>query len=167
MDLAAWLNLISTVAIVGALIFTGLQVRTANRTRHEAAAITVIQTTQSESWTRAIDLLRKLPENANLATVLAAGPEVERAIFEFGVRLETIGYMVFQRIIPLHVIDDLIGGVTFVYWTRAKVWVESVRQDTENPKFLEWSEWLVDRITERRSRLSHGPAHLRFKDWRE
>ncbi|HJT82057.1 MAG TPA: hypothetical protein VJ719_12740 [Chthoniobacterales bacterium] len=159
--------MISTVAIVGALIFTGLQVRTANRTRHETAAITVIQTTQSDSWTRAIDLLRKLPDNANTASVLAAGPEVERAIFEFGVRLETIGYMVFQRIIPLHAIDDLVGGVTFVYWSRAKQWIENVRNETGNAKFLEWSEWLVDRIAERRSRLGLQPAHLRFKSWRE
>ena len=109
----------------------------------------------------------KLPENANPAAVLAAGPEVERAIFEFGVRLETIGYMVFQRIIPLHAIDDLVGGVTLVYWSRAKDWTRNVRKETENPKFLEWSEWLVDRLTERRSRLGHEPAHLRFKDWRE
>ena len=43
-DLASALNLVSTITLIGALIFTGLQVRTANRARREQAAVTAIQT---------------------------------------------------------------------------------------------------------------------------
>jgi hypothetical protein len=44
LDFANVLNLVSTVALIGALIFTGLQVRAANRARREQAAVTVIET---------------------------------------------------------------------------------------------------------------------------
>jgi hypothetical protein len=167
LDLAATLNLISTVAIVGALIFAAMQVRQGNRKRSDQAAITVIQTAQSGSWTRALDLLSKLPGNAQVSDIEQAGPEVQRSIFEFGVRLETIGYMTFQRLVSLETVDDLIGGVTLMFWSRAKSWCEHDRARTGNPKSFEWCEWLADRIAERRERLGHKPAHQRYARWHE
>jgi hypothetical protein len=167
LDLSATLNLVSTLAIVGALIFTGLQVRAANLARRDQAAVTLIQTAQSESWTRALDLIGKLPQNAQAADIDAAGAEAERAIFEFGVRLETIGYMVFRRIVTLETVDDLIGGTILVFWSRAKSWGERGRLQTGNPKFLEWCEWLSHRIAERRAQVGHKPAHERYAHWRE
>ena len=44
LDFANLLNLVSTVTLIGALVFTGLQVRAANRARREQAAVTVIET---------------------------------------------------------------------------------------------------------------------------
>ena len=95
------------------------------------------------------------------------GPEVELCLWDFGVRLETIGYMVFRRILKLDMVDDLIGGVTLVFWSRAKTWVERIRIQTDTPKYFEWCEWLVERITERRAKLGHEPAHVRHAAWRE
>jgi hypothetical protein len=112
LDLASMLNLISTIAIVAALIFTALQVRRGNVKRKGQAAITRIQTAQSTGWTRALDLIGKLPGNAQPSDIDRAGSEVERALFEFSVRLETIGYMVFRRNADLETVDDSVGGVT-------------------------------------------------------
>jgi hypothetical protein len=110
-DLAVWLNLVSTVAIVGALIFTAVQVRQGNMKRRDLAAVTLIQTTQNEGWTRPLEILSNLPPHATVSDVERAGVEVQRAMIDFGVRLETIGYMVFRRTIDLQTADDLIGGV--------------------------------------------------------
>src|SRR5207302_8481834 len=44
LDFADELNLVSTVTLIGALVFTGLQVRAADRARREQAAVTVIET---------------------------------------------------------------------------------------------------------------------------
>jgi hypothetical protein len=167
LDLSATLNLVSTLAIVGALIFTGLQVRAANLARRDQAAVTLIQTAQSESWTRALDLIGKLPENAQAADVERVGPELERAIWDMGVRLETIGYMVFRRNVTLETVDDLIGGVTLMFWSRTKNWCERDRMQTGNPKSFEWCEWLANRIAERRAQVGHKPAHERYAHWRE
>lgn len=165
-DQAFALNLISTVAIVGALIFTGLQVRAANRTRADQAAVTVIQTTQNASWIESLAMIATLPEEAEPAQV-EAGKAMEAAIFNFNIRLETVGYLVYCRIISLKSIDDLIGGVTMVYWSRAKKWMHRYRESTNNPKIGEWSEWLADQIVARRARGEFGPAHIRYRNWRE
>jgi len=167
LDLSSTLNLVSTVAIVGALIFTALQVRQANLKRSDQAAVTLVQTTQSERWTHAIDQIGKLPENAQPSDIERMGPEMERCLMDFGVRLETAGYMVFHRILKLDMVDDLIGGVTLVFWSRAKVWAENVRAQTGNPKYFEWCEWLAVRITERHVKLGHEPAYVGYAAWRE
>jgi hypothetical protein len=167
LDLAVWLNLISTVAIVAALIFTALQVRQASIKRRDQAAVTVIQTTQSEGWTRPLELVNNLPPDATVADVQRAGAEVQRAMIDFGVRLETIGYMVFQRTIDLRTADDLIGGVALTFWSRTKAWAERERERMGNPKLYEWCQWLAERIAERREKLGHKPAHILYTDWHE
>ena len=166
-DLASLLNVVSTIAIVGALIFAGLQVRTANRTRADQAAVTVIQTTQSSSWIESLELIATLPEGAAPELIDESGKAMSRAVFTFNIRLETIGYMVYCRIITLKAIDDLIGGVVLVYWSRAGKWLERYREITNNPKIGEWSEWLADQIVARRTRGKHGSAQVLYRDWRE
>ena len=44
LDFANLLNLVSTVTLIGTLVFTGPHVRAANRARREQAAVTVIET---------------------------------------------------------------------------------------------------------------------------
>jgi len=165
LDLSSIVNLISTVAIVGALIFTALQVRQANLKRSEQAAITLIQTAQSERWTHALTLIAKLPENAQLSDIERMDPEMERSLWDVGTRLETVDYMVFRRIVKLDMVDDLIGGVTLVFWSRAKAWAEHIRIQTDNPKSFEWCKWLAERITERRVMLGHEAASVRHAAW--
>ena len=167
LDLATVLNAISTLAIVLALVFTGLQVRLGNQSRVDQAAIAVIQSSQNDSWTHALELLTCLPADARPEDVDRAGTQIERAVFEFGVRLETTAYLVYLRLVSMEAIDDIMGGVTLMYWSRAKRWAERERVRTGNPKFLEWCEWLADRIAERRAARGHEPAHVRHRDWRE
>jgi hypothetical protein len=166
-DFAVLLNVISTIAIVGALIFTGLQVRTANRSRADEAAVTMIQTAQNNTWIESLALVATLPENADPELVDEAGKAMAAALFTFNIRLETIGYMVYCRIISLKAVDDLIGGGVIVFWSRAHKWMVRYREANNYPKIGEWSEWLVDQIIARRSRVEHGPAHLFYRNWRE
>lgn len=167
LDLVTLLNLISTAAIVGALIFTARQVRAATDARRDQAAVVVIQTTQDASWTAALNLVSTLPENADAALVREKGAEMERALFELSIRFEPIGFMVCYGIITLRAVDDLIGGVALVIWSRAKGWTAEYRAATNNPKFNEWVEWLADRISERRATLGLEPASSRYRAWRE
>jgi hypothetical protein len=167
LDLASILNLVSTAAIVGALVFTALQVRAANNARRDQGAVVIIQTTQNSSWTQALSLVSTLPENATAECVREKGEAMERALFELSIRLEPVGYMIFCQIITLKAVDDLIGGIAMVIWSRAKGWTEEYRRSTNNPKFNEWVEWLADRITERRRGLEPEPAPRQYRNWSE
>ena len=75
LDLTAILNLISTVAIVGALVFTGLQVRAANLTRRDQAALELVRTALSENSARGLELFARIPENSAASVVDAMSAE--------------------------------------------------------------------------------------------
>ena len=166
LDLQTWLSLISTVAIVLALVFAGVQVREANQARRDQAAVMLLQSVQGDTWTRATNALAQLPADATAEQVDAAGEWATAAIMDFGIRLETIGYMVFSRLVSPDKVDDLIGGVVLMFWSRSKGWIERERSRSGNPKLLEWCEWLADRIGERRTTLGHEPAHQKHRGWR-
>jgi hypothetical protein len=167
LDLSSLLNFVSTAAVVGALVFTALQVRAANSARRDQAAVALIQTTQNASWTEALNLLLSLPENATAEYIHQQGPAMERALFELSIRLEPVGYMVCCGIISLKTVDELIGGVATGIWNRSRGWTEEYRRSTNNEKFNEWVEWLADRIGERRASVHPQPAHRQYRDWRE
>jgi hypothetical protein len=78
-----------------------------------------------------------------------------------------VGYMVFRHIVKLDMIDDLIGGVTLVFSSRARAWAERIRIQTGNPKSFEWCEWLAERTTERHDRFGHEAASVRHAAWQE
>ena len=167
-DFATILNLVSTIAIVGALIFTALQVRQGNRSQRDQAAMAMMKAIMRDTLTRSLEILAGLPADAQAADIERSGPDAGRALLEFGVGLESIGYMAFRGMVSLETVDDLNGGLVLMYWSRAKVWAEHERTRTGNPRFFEWCEWLADRIGERRrTQLGHVPAHLRHAIWRQ
>jgi hypothetical protein len=63
-------------------------------------------------------------------------------------------------------VDDLLGGVILMYWSRAVDWVTRERVATGNPKLFEWCEWLAARIADRRATRGHEPAHIKHRHWR-
>ena len=163
LDFANVLNLVSTVSLIGALIFTGLQVRAANRARREQAAVTVIQTAAlSENSARILQLLGELPEDASATVIENLDAEAKRQILEFGLRIEVTGYMVFHGMVDLEVVNDLGGGAILGFWSRAKNWSEERRKRTGEEEFLEWCEWLAQAIARDRARRQYVPAYSRF-----
>jgi hypothetical protein len=166
LSLQDWLSLISTIAIVLALVFTGVQVREANRTRRDTAAVAVLQSAQGDTWIRSMNTIARLPAGLDAEQLDEYGAAVSAAVVDFGVRLESIGFMVYSRLVSLQMVDDLIGGVILMYWSRARGWAARERTRTGNPKLFEWCEWLADRVAARRATLGHEPAHLRHRDWR-
>jgi len=166
-DLAVTLNILSTVTLVGALIFAGLQVRAANRTRAEQAALAIIGAVQSEAWTHSLRVLVRLPAGVTADEIDAMGAPVTDAIAEHGVRLETVGYMVFRGLVSLDTVDEMIGGITLVMWSRIKPWVERDRLRTTSPRQYEWFQWLCERLDERQGTREPEPAFVRHSRWKQ
>ena len=67
---------------------------------------------------REMKILGSMPVDAKRADIEHGGSEIESALGEFGVRLESIGYMVLQRMLPLEMVDELMNGLTQLESTR-------------------------------------------------
>src|ERR1700722_122484 len=100
-ELTTVLNILSTFALIGALVFTGLQVGTANRVRAEQAALSIIHAIQTDEWARTLNILTRIPPGATAAQIDALGLEIKESIEQYGMRLETIGYMGFRGFVSI------------------------------------------------------------------
>ena len=81
---------------------------------------------------------------------LARGEATAQPADNIGLTFETLGYMVYRRIIPLEIAEDLVGGMVSSSWQRVHGWAELGRETTGNPALFEWFEWLNDRLLEYR-----------------
>src|SRR4030081_371571 len=161
-DFASALNLVSTVTLIAALIFPGMQVRAANRARRDQAAVTVIETAAlSENSARFLELLSEIPDGASATVIENLDAETRRQSFLCGRRVEVIGCMVFPGLVDVHTVHDLAGGAILSFWSRAKNWSEERRKRTGHDEFLEWCEWLVTQIAQYRATRPYVPAYSR------
>jgi len=55
--------------------------------------------------------------------------------------------MVFHRLLPLDLVDELIGGYLRASWMRLEPYVAR-RRITLGPTFAEWFQWLAERTAE-------------------
>lgn len=69
LDLNGWLSLVSTIAVVVALVFAGLQLRQSNSQRRDQAAMEFIQSAQGDGWTEAMRRVLELPADASAEAV--------------------------------------------------------------------------------------------------
>src|SRR5229473_3340900 len=150
-DFTSALNLVSTVTLIGALVFTGLQVRAANRARREQMAVTVIETAA----------LSENPDRASATVIENLDADTRRQIFLFGLRVEIIGYMVFHGLVDVQTVNDLAGGAILSFWSRARNWSVERRKRTGHDEFLEWCEWLATQIARYRATRPYVPAYSR------
>jgi len=165
LSLQDWLSLVSTIAIVMALVFAGVQVREASKARRDQAAVALLQSAQGDSWTKSMDTISRIPAGLDGPQIDSLSEASTNALVDFAVRLESIGFMVFARLVSLDMVNDLLGGVVLMFWGRAQGWVVRERIRTGNGKLFEWCEWLADRVRERRDTRGHEPAHIKHRGW--
>lgn len=154
MDLQTLANLaeiLGAVGIVFALVFGIVEIRQFNRQRQDAAAIELVRSFENDNFTRAYLLLTSLPTTVSAADFVAKGEAYEQAAITAGMKFETVGLLVYRGVIPLDDLDELVRGAAKTLWTRIRPWVEWRREAASHATFMEWFQWLIDRIDERRA----------------
>ena len=137
--------LISTATVVGGFIFAAYQFVAFVQQRRQETALTLMKTTQPpDLFSRSVRKIFELPDAAPAEAIHALGPELEQALIETFVKFENLGYLVYSRAIPLHMADDLIGGLVRLTWRKCRGYIAQFRAVT--PTAFEWFEWLYDRM---------------------
>jgi len=144
-ELQIALALISTTTVVGGFVFAAYQFVAFVRQRRQETALTLMKTTQPpDLFSRSVRKIFELPDDASPEAIHGLGPELEQALVETFVKFENLGYLVYSRAIPLHMADDLIGGMVRLTWRKCRGYIGQFRAVT--PTAFEWFEWLYDRM---------------------
>jgi hypothetical protein len=159
-------DILALLTLMSAVIFGILEVRRAARARREKAAMELVMSVGIRpEHVLALQTILELPEGASAQRVLKKA-ELKRAADQLINQFEYFGAIVFQRMVPLHTLDLLIGGVVRASWKRLKNYVEYQRKELRLKNQGEWFQWLVERLEEHPSREKKLGAHVAFRDWR-
>ncbi len=159
-------QILSGVAVSGAVIFALVQVRQYRQQRRDAAAVELIRTIQSPQWIRALHLLGDVPDGIAASGLHAMGSQYEEAAITIVAVSETIGLLVYRGVAPFHLVQELTGGTVVLAWRKLKAWSEDRRNELDLDRFAEWFQWLAERLEEHKGAISGGPAHERCATWK-
>jgi hypothetical protein len=153
----------SALAVLVAVIFGVLTLRQWHRTRYLTAAAELVRAIQTPDFTRAIARVLELPEGSAGAWA-NLDEDTARAIHTITHVFESLGVLVFHRLLPLHLVDHLLGGYLRASWKRARPYVMT-RRASLGAMFAEWFQWLAERMEEDPAPGKDVGAPVAHRDW--
>jgi hypothetical protein len=168
MDLNTIANLariIGSIALITGVVFGIIQILHYRQQRRDLAAVQLVNSFLIPEFNKALRKVWSLPDDVSITELSELGEEWEEAAFQVGMTLETIGVLVYRRIVPLSILDELMGDAILVLWRKLRLWVENLRTEQKRDSAYEWFHWLSDRLTEMDRRTDAG-AHKIYRKWR-
>jgi hypothetical protein len=167
MDLSTLANIATALTVLTAVAFGLIEMRRARKEREERAAFVAVQAILTPAWIQSMTLVQTISEGTTPAQI-EADPRLFQAVQSIACILESLGYSVFARMVPLKVVDELLGGTVRVAWRNLRDYVEYERARAGSQKNWEWFQWLAEQIDQHskaRTSLTLG-AHEAYRDWR-
>ena len=160
-------EILGGAAVVGGVVFAVWQIRQFRQQRRDVAAIEIVRSLQSREFIEAFRLLSEVPDGVSLKALREMGQEYADAAIMIGAMGETSGFMVYRGVASFGVFREQASGLTLAMWKKLRVWVEDVREEQSYDRWVEWWQWLVDRLRE--DEVSSGktePAYRRLPAWK-
>jgi hypothetical protein len=167
MDLATIANVATALTLITGVGFGLVEAQRSRRVRQERAAFAAVQAILTPEWMKSMILVHSIPDGSS-ASAIEADARVLDAVHAVGVILEGLGYSVYARIVPLHVVGDLMGGTVRLAWRKLRPYIEDERRRSGSQKTFEWFQWLatqLERHSPGKTNLEVG-AHQAYQDWR-
>lgn len=163
--LADMAEIIGAAVVIGGIFFAVVQMRQLRQQRRELAAIELFRFFGSPQFSKAYREVLRLPDGLDMAGLRAHSPDAENCAMIISTTMENIGVMMFQRIVPSVVVENLMGDSAVLLWKKLHKWVAEVRIDLDNPGAFEWFQWLAE-ILETLQDSDQVPAYEAHKNWK-
>ena len=163
-QIANVVEILGVVAIVSAIIAGWIQIRQHRYDNRNAALIALASSFEDKEFTDAYLLVTTLEKGTSLAQVREHGDEYEQAALRLGMKFETVGLMIYKGYVPIDALEDLVGGAALALWDKLHQYIADMRIDRNHPSFMEWFQWLVERLQERGNREG-PPAYEAYRNW--
>ena len=167
MNLSTVANIATALTVLTAVLFGLIEMRRARKEREERAAFVAVQAILTPAWMQSMSLVQSISDGTTPSQI-EADPRLFQAVQSIACILESLGYAVFARMVPLNVVDELLGGTVRVAWHNLRGYVEYERERSGSKKNWEWFQWLaeqIDRHSKARTSLALG-AYDAYRDWR-
>lgn len=158
-------EIIGAIVVISGVIFGIIQIRQYQQQRQDLAAVQLVNSFLIPEFNKALRKVWSMPDDTSITKFRERGEDWEEAAFQVGMTLETMGVLVYRKIVPLPILDELMGDAILVLWKKLRPWVEHLRVEQNRDSAYEWFQWLADRLAETERRTQAG-AHRIYRDWR-
>lgn len=165
-DVANIVEIIGVLAIIFGIFFGVLQLRQHHKQSRDMAIVELARSFEDPEFTEAYILITSLEAGISDKDLRSKGPEYVTAAMRVGWKFETVGVLIYKRVVPMDAMADLVGGFSIKMWSVLGEWAQEMRQKQNQPEFFEWYQWLVDRLIER-GEATREPAYEANRSWRE
>ena len=145
MELSTVANIATALTVLTAVVFGLIEMRRARKEREERAAFVAVQAILRPAWIESMTLVQAISDGTTPSQI-EADPRLFQAVQSIACILESLGYAVFARMVPLNVVDELLGGTVRVAWRKLRGYVEYERERAGSQKNWEWFQWLAEQI---------------------
>ena len=165
-NLANLAEIIGFFTILGGLWFALVQLLSIRGQRRDMAAIEIARAFQNPEFAHALLLVLSLPSGIRAEELRNKDERYEEAAMLVSLTLESVGIMVHQRMVPLNMVWELMGGVVLSVSDKLGVWIEDIRREQAREKFDEWIQWLATQLIKYEKDIGPEPAFRRYQDWK-
>ena len=141
--LANMAEIFSAIVVIGGIIFAVIQMRQTRQQRRELAAIELFRSFGSPAFNEAYRNVLHYPNGLSASELKEKYPDSEKFAMLICTTMENVGVMMYQRIVPSAVVNNLIGSSTAILWGKLDVWVSDLRTELDTPFAFEWFQWLA------------------------
>jgi hypothetical protein len=166
-NLSTLANVATALTVIIGVIFALVEARRLRRDREERAALEAVHAMLTPAYMDSFLVVQTIRDGAT-AEEIESNPATLGAARSAGVVIEALGYSVFERIVPLRIVDNLVGGNIRVIWQKLRPYVEYERARTGSDKTFEWFQWLAEQLEKYdrgKTSLRLG-AHEAYRDWK-
>jgi hypothetical protein len=165
-DIANIVEIIGALAIIFGIVFGILQLKQHQKQSRDMAIVELARSFEEPEFTEAYVLITSLAVGVSDKELRSKGPEYVSAAMRVGWKFETVGVLIYKRVVPMDAMADLVGGFSLKTWSILGEWAQEMRQKENQPEFFEWYQWLVERLAER-GESTREPAYEAYRSWRE
>ena len=157
-------EIIGAGSIVTALVVATVQIRHYRIQQRDAVASDLMRTFHNPALADAISLLQNIPDDTSLQELRQLGENHINAAILIMTSFETVGLLVFRRIAPFDLVNDLVGGIVTTMNRKLSRVLQGIREEQNQPSWGEWFQWLGLQVEKRKTRAE--PAHIRYANWK-
>ena len=163
---ANFAEIFGALMVIAGVFFALVEVRHYRQQRQEAAAMEIMRSFQSAGFTRALRLVMDYERECRHCDEEVMPQELQDAALMVSTTLESTGLMVYQRIVPFGLVQQLMGGTIQASWRVLRHHTQWQRVKLCRPSIHEWFQWLAERFDEFPEYRDEEGAYSKYQNWK-
>ena len=145
MDLPTALNIATTVAVVGGVVFGAWQIRVAAKARTTQISLHLVEMLYSRDLMEGLSAMNDLPEGLSWPEMQTQLDERWSDAFTLINTLDGLGILVFRKEVALEVADDFFHHAVAIVWQKSRAAILGRRKEPGRETGFQFLEWLAEK----------------------